>query len=80
LNKKNNSKIMKAQSKQKKVTERVTSLEVGQHFNKKEFIVSVWSTSDYFIDRSFDVMFSTAKKMLTDREFRTEKGFIIRTK
>jgi hypothetical protein len=71
---------MKAQSKQKKVTERVTSLEVGQHFNKKEFIVSVWSTSDYFIDRSFDVMFSTAKKMLTDREFRTEKGFIIRTK
>jgi hypothetical protein len=29
---------MKAQSKQKKVTEQVTSLEVGQHFNKKEFI------------------------------------------
>jgi hypothetical protein len=71
---------MKTQSKQKKVTERVTSLEVGQHFNKKEFIVSVWGTSDYFIDRSFDVMFSTAKKMLTDREFRTEKGFIIRIK
>ncbi len=71
---------MKAQSKQKKVTEQIESLEIGQHFNKKEFIVSVWSTSDYFIDRSFDVMFSTAKKMLTDREFRTDKGLIIRTK
>ena len=71
---------MKAQSKQKKVTERVTSLEVGQHFNKKEFIVSVWGNSDYFIDRSFDVLFSTAKKQLQVREFRTEKGFIIRTK
>jgi len=71
---------MKAQSKQKKVTEQIESLEIGQHFNKKEFVVSVWSTSDYFIDRSFDVMFSTAKKMLTEREFRTEKGFIIRIK
>ena len=71
---------MKAQSKQKKVTEQVSSLEIGQHFNKKEFIVSVWGSSDYFIDRSFDVMFSTAKKVLQDREFRTEKGFIIRTK
>ena len=71
---------MIAQSKQKKVTERIESLEIGQHFNKKEFIVSVWSTSNYFIDRSFDVMFSTAKKALQDREFRTEKGFIIRTK
>lgn len=71
---------MKAQSKQKKVTERVTSLEVGQHFNKKEFILSVWGSSDYFIDRSFDVMFNTAKKTLTDRDFVTGKGFIIRTK
>jgi hypothetical protein len=71
---------MKAQSKQKKVTERVTSLEVGQHFNKKEFIFSVWGSSNYFIDRSFDVMFSTAKKTLTDRDFVTGKGFIIRTK
>jgi len=71
---------MKAQSKQKKVTEQVTSLEVGQHFNKKEFIVSVWGITDYFIERSFDVMFSTAKKQLQDREFRTDKGFIIRIK
>jgi hypothetical protein len=55
-------------------------LEVGQHFNKKEFIVSVWGNSDYFIDRSFDVMFTTAKKTLTDRDFVTGKGFIIRTK
>jgi hypothetical protein len=71
---------MKAQSKQKKVTEQVSSLEIGQRFNKKEFIVSVWGISDYFIDRSFDVMFNTAKKTFTDREFVTEKGFIIRTK
>jgi hypothetical protein len=71
---------MKAQSKQKKVTERVTSLEVGQHFNKKEFIISVWGISDYFINRSFDVMFSIAKKELQGREFRTEKGLITRTK
>ncbi len=67
-------------TKQKRVTEQITSLEVGQHFNKKEFIVSIWGNSDYFIDRSFDVLFSTAKKELQGREFKTEKGFIIRIK
>jgi len=41
---------MKAQSKQKKVTEQVSSLEVGQHFNKKDVMVAVWGMSDYFID------------------------------
>jgi len=71
---------MKAKSKQKKVSEKVASLEVGQNFNKKDFITSVWGSSNYFIDRSFDVLFSTAKKEFSDRGFKTEKGLIIRTK
>lgn len=67
-------------TKQSKVTEVVQALEVGQSFNKKEFITSVWGNSDYFLDRSFDVLFSKAKKSFPEREFKTEKGFIIRTK
>jgi hypothetical protein len=67
-------------TKQSKVAEVIQSLEIGQSFNKREFITSVWGNSDYFLDRSFDVLFSKAKKELIGREFKTEKGFIIRTK
>ena len=71
---------MKTGTKKYQVESKVQSLEVGQQFNKKEFIISVWGKSDYFIDRSFDVLFNTAKKALSDREFKTGKGCIIRTK
>lgn len=67
-------------TKQSKVTDEIQALEIGQSFNKKEFVISVWGQSDYFVDRSFDVLFSKAKKELLGREFKTEKGFIIRTK
>jgi hypothetical protein len=71
---------MKTGTKKYQVESKIQSLEVGQSFNKKEFIISVWNKNDYFVQRSFDVMFNTAKKELSDREFVTEKGFIIRTK
>jgi hypothetical protein len=71
---------MKTGTKKYQVESKIQSLEVGQSFNKKEFIISVWNKNDYFVQRSFDVMFNTAKKELSDREFRTEKGCIIRTK
>ena len=71
---------MKTGTKKYQVESKIQSLEIGQSFNKKEFIISVWNKNDYFVQRSFDVMFNTAKKELSDREFVTEKGFIIRTK
>jgi hypothetical protein len=63
-----------------KIKEMVEAMEVGHSFNKKEFVTSIWGRSDYYIDRSFDVMFNTAKKQMPHKEFKTEKGFIIRTK
>ena len=71
---------MKTGTKKYDVTTKIKSLEVGQSFNKREFIKLTWGNCDYFIERSFDVIFNTAKKELADREFKTEKGFIIRTK
>jgi len=71
---------MKTGTKKYQVETKIKSLEVGQHFNKREFITLVWKRTDYFVERSFDVIFNTAKKELSDREFKTEKGFIIRTK
>ena len=71
---------MKTGTKKYHVTEKLKALEVGQQFNKKEFIISIWNKNDYFLQRSFDVIFNTAKKEFPDRNFRTEKGCIIRTK
>ena len=68
------------ETKQSKVKEVVQALEVGQQFNKKEFVISIWGKSDYFSQRSFDVLFNTAKKGLPEREFKTEKGCVIRIK
>jgi hypothetical protein len=63
-----------------KIKEMLDAMEVGRSFNKKEFVASIWGRSDYYIDRSFDVMFTTSKKEMPDKEFKTEKGFIIRIK
>ncbi len=71
---------MKKGTKKYQVETKIKSLEVGQQFNKREFITLVWGRTDYFVERSFDVIFNTAKKELSDREFRTEKGVIIRIK
>jgi hypothetical protein len=67
-------------SKKTQIKNMLEPIKVGQSFNKKEFIISLWGASDYFIDRSFDVLFNNAKKELDGREFKTLKGFIIRTK
>ena len=71
---------MKLETKKYQVETKIKSLEVGQDFNKREFIKLVWGSTDYFIERSFDVMFNTVKKELADRVFKTEKGCIIRIK
>jgi hypothetical protein len=71
---------MKTGTKKYQVESEIKALEVGQHFNKREFITLVWGRTDYFVERSFDVIFNTAKKELSDREFKTEKGFIVRLK
>jgi hypothetical protein len=71
---------MKTGTKKYQVESEIKALEVGQHFNKREFITLVWGRTDYFVERSFDVIFNTAKKSFPEREFRTEKGVIIRIK
>jgi hypothetical protein len=71
---------MKPYTKQCKIKEEIQALEVGQSFSKKEFITLTWGRTDYFIQRSFDVLFNNCKKQFEDREFKTVKGFILRTK
>jgi len=62
------------------VREVIERLQVGESFHKKEFIDSIWGYSDYFTDRSFDVIFFNTKKLFQEREFSTNKGRIVRVK
>lgn len=67
-------------TRQSVIKDQIEILEVKQSLNKKELIISIWGSTDYFIQRSFDVLFVKVKKELDGREFKTLKGFIIRTK
>lgn len=53
-------------------------LQVGQSFNKKEFVKATWGNSEEFTIRSFDVYFCLVKKELRPKEFRTLGGNIRR--
>lgn len=67
-------------TKKNKIKQKIEFLQVGESFNKKEFVKSIWGERDYFVDRSFDVLFNNAKKEFPEREFKTKEGLIVRTK
>ena len=71
---------MKKQSKQKKVTEAIGNLQVGEYIDIYAFVVEHWGNYDFFIRRSFDVYISQARKQYSDRVFQTKRGLIKRVK
>ena len=48
-------------------------LNVGDTINKTEFITLHWGECDWFIERTFDVAFCNAKKLLPTKEFRSRR-------
>ncbi len=62
------------------IFEKLESLKVNESFNKKEFIIEHWGDYNYFIDRSFSVAFTGAKKKLMFKTFKTKTGIIKRIK
>jgi len=60
------------------VSDKLSSMEIGDSFSKKEFILENWEDYDYYICRSFDVIFTHSKKNFPDKTFRSIKGFITR--
>jgi uncharacterized HAD superfamily protein len=63
----------------KNVTNAIDALEIGDKLDKVKFITLHWGDCDYFIERSFDVAFCTAKKKFPERKFESKKKMIIRT-
>lgn len=60
------------------VYNKLESMEVGDTFMKKDFILENWGVYDYFIDRSFSVFLTRVRKKLPERQFKTIEKFIIR--
>jgi hypothetical protein len=54
------------------------AMEVGEKFNKKDFIKKVWLEHNYYVDRSFSVFLVTAKKTFADKKFRSINGYLVR--
>ena len=53
-------------------------LEVGDEFNKSEFVRLHWERVDWFTKRSFDVAYCTARKKFPTRTFECKDKIITR--
>lgn len=60
------------------IKEKLDKLEVGDSLHKKHFVIELYQNYDFFLQRSFDVHFSKAKEMLSDKIFRCIAGRITR--
>jgi hypothetical protein len=67
-------------TKKNKIKKKIESLVIEESFDKRAFIKSIWGERDYFVDRSFDVLFNNAKREFPERKFKTKEGSIVRTK
>jgi len=65
---------------QGKVSDKLASMEVEEKFSKKDFIKEHRGDYDFYMDRSFSVLFTYAKKLFPEKEFRTIRGFVTRIK
>lgn len=69
---------MMKRKKGKAIKQALEQLNIGEGFDKQQFIVSIWGDVDYFLERSFDAMFCEIKKEFTDRTFKSIKKVITR--
>ena len=60
------------------ITNALNELEIGDEFNKSLFINLHWGRNDYFIQRSFDVAYCTARKKFPTRKFECKEKIITR--
>jgi hypothetical protein len=71
-------KRMMKRKKGRAIREALEQLNIGEGFNKQQFIVSVWGDVDYFLERAFDAMFCEIKKEFADRKFKSIKKVVTR--
>lgn len=70
--------MRKENTKTYKVFAKLLQMNIGDSFDKNQFITKLYGDNNYYISRSFDVFFSKAKKKLPERQFKCLKGIITR--
>jgi hypothetical protein len=71
--------MTKKKPKPQLVLNKLQTLQVNESFSKKEFVKELWGDYNYFLDRTFQVAFVAAKKMVPELQFKTISGLITRT-
>jgi len=57
---------------------RLNTFEIGDTINKRNYVFTIYRDHNMFIERSFDVHFGKAKKMMPEKVFKTIGGMITR--
>lgn len=60
------------------ITNALDELEIGDGFDKQQFVKLHWERVDYFTERSFDVAYCTARKKFPTRKFESKYKIITR--
>jgi hypothetical protein len=71
---------MQRATKPEVIQDKLGKLQIGETIKKDELIKKLYGDNDYFIQRSFDVHFSKAKKNIPEMEFKVKSGIITRVK
>ena len=60
------------------ITNALDELEIGDELDKQAFVKLHWGRVDFYVERSFDVAFCTARKKFPTRKFESINKMIIR--
>lgn len=60
------------------VLNKLSDMKIGDSVNKKEFILTMYDYHDWFVSRSFDVLYCKSKKELSGRAFKCKSKIITR--
>ena len=62
------------------IYKKLSELELGDSLNKFNLVNNIWGKRDEFVVRSFDALYCKIKLKFPDKEFKSVRGEIIRTK
>lgn len=62
------------------IYKKLNELEIGDSFDKFNLINNIWGKIDEFVVRSFDALYCKIKLKFPNKEFKSVRGEIIRTK
>jgi hypothetical protein len=66
-------------TKQQALFNELDSLDNFEKVSVRSLLLKIWENDDFFANRSFDVTIINVKRMLPNKVFTRQQGFIVRT-